>query len=217
MTPNESEPPNNTGDESSDSPPPKTPRGNWTLTPEALNKLLDCLSTDRDDAGKEYVALRNKLTRFFERRRCNSADTLVDEVIDRVTRKIDEGEQVDNVINYAYRFAYYVYLENIKEPEPVETDWDHIPAPEPEPEPLDEDQKRQVCFDFCLAKLPAENRDLILAYYREEGHAKIELRRKLAAKLRIPINALRIRAHRIRVWLEACIEECLSQHALSEM
>jgi DNA-directed RNA polymerase specialized sigma24 family protein len=217
MTPNESEPPKNNRDTSSDSKPRKRSSGNWTPTPEALDKLLESLSPDRDEAGKEYVALRNKLSRFFERRHCDSADTLVDDVIELVMRKIDQGQQIENVSAYAHKVALYKYYERIKDPEPVEIDWDHIPAPDPKPDLDDEDQRRQDCFDMCLAKLPGEIRDLILAYHREQGHANIELRRKLAAKMKIPINALRIRAHRIRVGLEACIEECLSQHALSEM
>jgi len=76
-----------------------------------------------------------------------------------------------------------------------------------------EQERRQHCIDQCISKLTTENRELILEYYREEGRAKIDLRKQLADGLRIPLNALRIRAHRIRTYLESCIAKCLAQMA----
>jgi len=64
-----------------------------------------------------------------------------------------------------------------------------------------------------LDSLPKENRKLIIDYYQEERRVKIELRQELADKLNIPLNALRIRAHRIRVGLEKCITNCLQVSA----
>jgi hypothetical protein len=46
-------------------------------------------------------------------------------------------------------------------------------------------------------------------YYQAERRAKIELRQQLAEKLDIPLNALRIRAHRIRATLEKCVTKCV--------
>ena len=48
-----------------------------------------------------------------------------------------------------------------------------------------------------------------VGYYQEERRAKIELRQELADSLQIPLNALRIRAHRIRARLEQCITQCM--------
>jgi len=48
---------------------------------------------------------------------------------------------------------------------------------------------------------------LILRYYQGEQRAKIENRRALAERLGLTINALRIRASRIRSRLEACVIE----------
>ncbi|MDX6444290.1 MAG: hypothetical protein QOH71_1364 [Blastocatellia bacterium] len=193
----------------------KTLHAQWTLTHQALEKLLACLSPDRDEAGKQYEAIRIKLVRYFERREIDSVEDRADDVINRVARRIDEGQHIDNVIAYAYRVAYLVFLEALKEPEQAELDWDTAPAPTPEP-PLEETEQdiRQRCFDDCLAKLTDESRNLILMYYQEDGRAKIDLRKRLANKLTIQLNALRIRAHRIRVGLEECIEECRARHAL---
>jgi DNA-directed RNA polymerase specialized sigma24 family protein len=62
-----------------------------------------------------------------------------------------------------------------------------------------------------LKKLSDESRELIVAYYREQQRAKIKLRKELAERLGIPLNALRIRAHRIRAKLEECVVNCLQQ------
>jgi DNA-directed RNA polymerase specialized sigma24 family protein len=69
------------------------------------------------------------------------------------------------------------------------------------------------CFDKCLEGLSSERRFLIVEYYQQERRDKIDRRQKLAERLGIPQNALRIRAHRIRVALENCITECLEAAA----
>src|SRR5579863_10153854 len=53
-----------------------------------------------------------------------------------------------------------------------------------------------------------ESSQLIMKYYQGDKQARIEARRDLATRLGIPLNALRIRAHRIRVHLEGCVEQC---------
>ena len=68
----------------------------------------------------------------------------------------------------------------------------------PQPEPYSQEQG-----------LPPKDLDLIGGYYQGETSVKIHNRRSLAAKLGVPLNALRIRALRIRERLEACVEGCL--------
>jgi RNA polymerase sigma factor (sigma-70 family) len=83
----------------------------------------------------------------------------------------------------------------------------------PVPSESEESDRRLACFDQCLATLSADVRELIINYYQEEKHAKIIGRQQLADQFGIPLNALRIRVHRIRKTLEACIQDCLAQHA----
>ena len=52
---------------------------------------------------------------------------------------------------------------------------------------------------------------VILEYYREEEHSKIDHRKELAQQLGIALNALRIQACRIRASLQECVFECLKQ------
>lgn len=73
----------------------------------------------------------------------------------------------------------------------------------------DETQERIDCLRQCLAALPQKSRELITEYYEGEGSAKINRRKKLAANLGMQLNALRIRACRLREKLEECMGRCL--------
>jgi DNA-directed RNA polymerase specialized sigma24 family protein len=214
MTPAESQP--GQAQDKTLGPKRRTTQAQWTLTQQAFDKLLDGLSPDRDEAGKQYQSIRGRLIRFFESRLVDSAEDRADDTINRVARRIDEGKQIDNLIPYMYRTAYLVFLEALKEPEHSEIDFETTSAIAIEPTFDDSQQEqRQRCFDNCLNQLTLEQRELILRYYEETGRAKIELRKKLADTLSIPLNALRIRAHRIRMALEKCIMECLGSQGLS--
>lgn len=196
-------------------------KGNWALTADAFEKLLDSFSQDRNEAGAQYEIIRRKLVRFFEWRAIGSADEHADETINRVARRIHEGQIIDNLKSYFYGVARMVFMEALKDREQAPVAIDDVllvirnrAAEDCE---LDDPDPRVMCFDRCLDSLPSENRTLIVTYYQEEKRAKIELRQQLADRLQIPLNALRIRAHRIRVNLEKCIRTCLQSQTGSEM
>lgn len=191
---------------------PRKGHRDWSLTEQAFDNLLVAFSQDRDEAARQYEALRINLIRFLDWRRVPLADARADETLNRVARRIDEGKQIDNVVAYAYRVAYLVFLETLKEPELIDIDQERIHPPAVEPQFEDtEHNQRQRCFDSCLEKLPTKNRKIILIYYEGERRTKIERRKKLADQLTISLDALRIRAHRIRKGLEECISGCLQQ------
>jgi hypothetical protein len=50
---------------------------------------------------------------------------------------------------------------------------------------------------------------MILHYYHGDKRSKIENRKRLTDLLQVPINALRMRALRLRERLQACVERCL--------
>jgi DNA-directed RNA polymerase specialized sigma24 family protein len=191
---------------------PGRKRVKWSITPQAFDKLLGHFSPDRDEAGRKYENVQIKLLRFFEWRGVGSPDKRTDETLDRVARRIDEGQQIDSLMAYIYRVAYLVFLEALKEPEYAAIDIETDPGLTYQPELEDSERERRLhCFDLCLEGLPVESRQMIVGYYQGERHAKIEFRKQLAEGLRIPLNALRIRVHRIRMTLEKCITECLGQ------
>jgi len=52
---------------------------------------------------------------------------------------------------------------------------------------------------------------MILRYYTGDKQEKIVNRKKLAEEEGIELNALRIRAHRIRTQLRLCVEKCIEE------
>ncbi|HST22763.1 MAG TPA: hypothetical protein VLR90_16685 [Blastocatellia bacterium] len=185
------------------------------LTPEAFDKLLARLDADRETASIKYELLREKLIRFFERRDCREPEYLTDETIDRVCRRLVEGVAIEDVTRYAYGVAKLIYLEYLKLLEDERKMLKTLPPP-PEPEPEPEPQSRIDCFRDCMNKLSDDDRDLIVRYYPEDSSKNIEERKKLAEEKGVQLNALRIRAHRIRKKLEKCIERCLKESSPPE-
>lgn len=186
----------------------------WVLTQDAFEKLLNSFSPERDRAAEQYETMRRRLVRFFEWRGVDAADEHSDETINRVARRIDEGQAIDNLRSYFYGVARMVYMEALRDQEhaPVALEEAIHDLRQEITEEIEQDP-RVVCFDRCLDSLPPQNRYLIVNYYEEEKRAKIELRQDLADRLQIPMNALRIRAHRIRLNLEKCITTCLQAPA----
>src|SRR5690349_12731629 len=107
---------------STDSPDAPQSHSEWSLTREAFDKLLAAFSPDAEQAAVQYEALRSRLIKYFEWRHVPLADDRGDEVLNRVARRIADGQQIKNIFAYAYRVAYLVFLEALKEPELIEID-----------------------------------------------------------------------------------------------
>jgi DNA-directed RNA polymerase specialized sigma24 family protein len=184
----------------------------WIPTPQSFEKLLVAFDSDRDEAGKIYENVRVKLLRYFERNRIPDADRYVDVTLDRVMRKLDQDEVVANIMAFIYGVATYVRMEAWNEQKQLRDIEAKIEKDieQKELEAFRGESPRQLCFDKCLNALPVETRILILDYYSAERSAKISLRRQMAKSLGIEMNALRIRAHRIRLNLETCVHKCVS-------
>jgi DNA-directed RNA polymerase specialized sigma24 family protein len=186
-----------------------TNKRKWRLTKEAFDTLLVHLSPDRDEAGRFYQTLHRKLVRYFEWRGVEFSEDRSDETINRVARRLEEGQVIDNLPAYIYGVARKVVNEALKEQSKKEPLEGLPPKIIDDTGSRSESDPKLVCFDSCIGGLAIESRMLILGYYQEERRKKIQLRQELASNLRIPLNALRIRAHRIRVNLEDCIRKCL--------
>ena len=190
--------------------PDSSPKQKWTPTPEAFDKLLMSLSSDREEAIKKYGIIELKLLRFFEWRGCDTPDSCTNDTFDRVMRRIDEGQTITNIAGYFYKTGHLVFLEWVREMKKrgeFRENMTTTVAP-PDFEDDNEETPRLRCFDDCMAALTEENRKLITRYFEEEKGKKIANRKKLAAEFNIPMNALRIRVHRIRKDLEKCVKDC---------
>ncbi len=181
----------------------------WQLTQTAFDALLHNLDANRTDAGEKYLRLRKNLVRFFETRGIASAEEAADETLNRLARKLEGGEQFENINFYALGVARYLALEIRKSPaQKTSNDLPEIGV-SPFDAEGDETEIKLHCLDDCLRDLPPENREIIVGYYRGEQREKIENRERMAARLDIPNNALRNRAVRLRDKLESCIKDCL--------
>lgn len=190
-----------------ESPPPTTGNG-WVLTQEAFDALLGWLDPDRERAAKRYEEIRRRLIRFFTGRKCAAAEDLADETMNRVARKVQEGlVYVGDTAPYFYAVAHKVYLEHVKKKP-------HVPPPPP-PRNAEEAEREHSCLDLCLERLQPRSRELIREFYQEEKGTKIEHRKRLAERLGLSMNALRIQAYRIRQVLLECVRQCLSRHESS--
>lgn len=182
-----------------------------TLDHESFERLLAIFDRDRGRAGERYEEVRRALVKFFECKGGRFPEELADETLDRVARRLAEGETIraEDPVVYVHGVARNV----------LRGDWAQRQraggTPVAAPEQAAEEtaaraERRMSCLDRCLSTLPPETRRLVLQYYADERRAKIEGRRELAESLHIGLNALRIRMHRIRVRLESCVRRCLA-------
>jgi|SRR5689334_19786682 RNA polymerase sigma factor (sigma-70 family) len=190
-----------------------TTRGRWELTGEAFAKFLACLGAEPERAGERYEAVRLALVKFFDWQGALTPEDLADEVINRVARKIDEGDELRDVPTYCHGVARLVLLEHRKavinrraEVEEI----DSFAAPPETAETIGADERRDH-LERCLGEMPVESRQLVLRYYQDERRQKIDVRAALARQLGIPLNALRSRVQRIRDRLEQCIKRRLAK------
>lgn len=184
-------------------------RQKWTLTQEAFDKLLIALGGNRDSAAEKYLEIRSNLTRFFEWRGCPFPEDHADETINRIAKRVAEGEEILNYSGYAMGVARLLLLEINKGRQREQLALAEVgTASEVYSEP-DDDESRLVCLRSCLQTLSSDNRELIIQYYQGEKGEKIKNRKKLMDRLGIPVNTLRMRTLRLRERLQSCVEECL--------
>ena len=165
------------------------------LSQEALDALLASLGPDRTAAAHVYEALRHRLVDLFIWERCPEPELNADETLNRMARRMAEGEAILDPYRYAHRIARMVVLETIRKAQreraalrELSFVMRQVPALE----------TSLVALRKCLGALPAESRTLIEQYYSKD-------REQLAAEMEISVNTLRNRALRIRERLYACV------------
>jgi DNA-directed RNA polymerase specialized sigma24 family protein len=190
---------------------PAPARRKWALTQEAFDKLLAALGPDREGAAEKYLEVRSNLIRFFEWRGCSFPEDHADETINRVAKRVSEGEEIRNPAGYFLGSARMLLLEIHKERAKERQALSEMADAGAAPYEFDELEPRVECLERCLGKLSTENRELILQYYQGEKGAKIENRKRLTDRFKVPLNTLRMRALRLREKLQVCVENCLEK------
>jgi RNA polymerase sigma factor (sigma-70 family) len=184
------------------------------LTGEAFVKLLDGLDADRERAGEKYEELRRTLMRFFEWRGAPFPEDCTDETFNRVARRLNEGVEIKNLGGYCYEVARLVFLETLKGRDSRRAPLEEANLEAAIADTTDEaaeKERRLVCLEDCLHRLPAEARELIVEYYQDEKRGRIDHRKALAERLGVRREALGNRAQRVRDKLERCVANCLKK------
>jgi DNA-directed RNA polymerase specialized sigma24 family protein len=194
-----------------------------STSPGAFRQFLHWLDDGTDSRGEKYLEMRRRLVAYFDRKNCVAPDDLADETLNRVARRLEEeaGAITGTApAQYCYITAKFVFLEYLREGTRAQTSLSEMSPIEADavlgaaPPADDEAQSKEslsACLEECLARLAPADRDLILGYYQGEQRSKIEGRRVLATRLRLSVNALSIKACRIRNKLEVCVRERAGQ------
>jgi len=193
------------------------------ITREAFDRMLAELHPDIDRAGEQYEKIRQKLVKLFEWRGCPHAEECADETFNRVAQKICEGTSIwtDDPYSYFHGVALNVLREYWRSAEQTaktleEAAQIHGLSVDPEGLLLLETERREKerlleCLNRCLQNLSPVSLHLITRYHQGEEALDKARRKELAQSLGIPINALRIRAYRIRAAIEECVKNCLER------
>jgi DNA-directed RNA polymerase specialized sigma24 family protein len=185
-------------------------RHDWELTGEAFENLLAFLHPDRDTAATIYLRLRLKLTKFFEYNVASNPDDEADEVLDRLTKKITEGQNIQNVDAFAYGIARMVLVEFRRKRFRKEKALSHLLYDLQLIAREQDIELRHECLTQCLAHIMGERSDLLLEYYRSGSSEK----RELAARLKVSENALRLMVFNSKPKLKKCLQKCFDKNLL---
>jgi DNA-directed RNA polymerase specialized sigma24 family protein len=199
-------------------PPRESLREQRGLTEVAFSRLLSWLDNGEESSGGTYLEMRRRLVLYFDRRNRWDADELADETLNRIGKTLEAtgAIAVTPPARYCYVVARFVRLENFRRQRlqvSIEESHGAEVSALPEPAHLVADEglaireHRLDCLERCLDQRKPDQRQLVVDYYRDEQR-QIERRRDMASRLGITMNALSIRACRIRGSLEACVESC---------
>lgn len=177
---------------------------------ENFDKVLEWLSTDRDEAGARFENIRDGLIRYFRLKGCHDAETLADESMNRVIKRIDTLDLTTGASKPSifYGFARNVFREFIRFEKNRTIQ-------------LNEELKQTLvgsvmfsenpaidCLRECVSHLDILDGKLIVDYYIEVGQSKVSARQQLALHNELTIGALHTRIHRIKGILRPCVEKC---------
>jgi DNA-directed RNA polymerase specialized sigma24 family protein len=181
----------------------------WKITRENFAGLLRKLGSDSGNpfqAGQRYEALRMRLIFYFTRKCLDFPEDLADEVLDRLTRRVAEGFEIDSLTGFALGIARFVAREQSAKPFQPQlmesTFFDNIPASSV----THSEEEKIASMENCLHRMASADVELLESYYLGSGGRLISARRRLAEALNVPQAAVRQRVFLIRKRLRQCIE-----------
>jgi len=178
--------------------------------PENFELLLSWLAADRDQAGEKYEQIRRNLLDYFRRREVLDPPRLTDEVILRVTQKVNHVAKdfVGDPSAYFLAVARKVLAEWWRRP--IETD---LPENIPVLSVSETGARKELMLqslEQCWARLAPQEQTIVYRYCVETPSMKLARDRELlASELEMSLNALRVMAHRLKKRLKSCIERLM--------
>lgn len=187
---------------------------------DSFKLLLEYLDSDESAAAEKYLTLYSKITKIITWKRFpeSEAEAIADIVIDRIAKKIRQGEEIQNINAYARTVLNYVLLEQGRKNK-EDAVGDDLPEVAVFPEIENEPDLRVICLRKCMNETVSEDADkrLIIGYYDREAGGKIKESRKiLAEELGLTMNNLKVKASRLRNRLEKCINECVKKLSVTD-
>ena len=183
-----------------------------------FTQLLQWLDDGIESNGETYLEMRRRLVSYFDRRNRPFADDLADETLSRIAMTLQKAGAiaVRPPAKYCYVVAKFVLHEDIRrgrrsiqvDEARIRTSGDSRSTMPDAGREVPLAERRLACLERCLERLKPEQRSLAIEYYRDSKRQKIDRRRDLAKNLGITMNALGIRACRIRNVLEQCVGDC---------
>lgn len=185
------------------------------IPPENFELLLSWLATERDKAGEKYEQIRRTLLDYFRRRDVSDTLTLTDEVILRVTRKVDQVAPgyVGDPSAYFLAVARRVLAEWRRRP--AETNLLGGIAVFADSEGAERKELMLQSLEHCWARLSTAEQDILLRYCIGMPPLKLAASREaLAREINLSLNALRVTAHRLKRKVKSCIESLIENKKL---
>lgn len=185
----------------------------WGLTGEAFDSFLIWLDADRDQAGVKYETIRRRLVLFFNCRGCAAPESLADETINRVIRRVPSFHEsyTGDPVRYFYGVAHYVHLEYLNDTKKDAGPLIELLSRLPQPEMDSEREQVYRSLERCLQKQPPAKREMFVSYHLVDKKTKVDDHQMLADRLGMTLNALRLQVHRLKNELRACITACLAK------
>jgi hypothetical protein len=148
------------------------------LAPEAFEQLLRALDPDRETAGQQYLSIRRQLADYFAWQACENPDELADLSLNRLARKLAEGEIIQSLERFAFGIARMVVREDRRSRATRENVLRSLRVPAAG---LERESAGIAMMQECIAALDHQSRDLITSYYTEEDRTALRIREKLFA------------------------------------
>ena len=176
---------------------------------EDFPRFMESLSPDKEEAGRLYIRLQEKLVGFFGMRGISDSTGATNETLKRGAEKIAGGTNVPNAEKFCLGIARNVAREWWRRERREEVAFRRF-TENLANNTADEVERIEHVLKPCFERLKGEDQKLLVAYCSvAEGVSHAERRRRVAEELEITMRALRIKVSRLRDKLEECVKERL--------